>query len=580
MVKCRLKWMLSLFLLAWASTITYFVYYSTADSKLKDNNRDESKHHPRDIRPIVMPTIDEHMQVVEALKNAIVYPKPAKTVNFQDFDHESYLKKGALKAGEDRYAANKFNQAASDAIKWDRSIGDSRESKCRSLTFDIDAFSPTSIIITYHNEARSTLLRTVMSAFLRSPAKLITEIILVDDFSSDETIGKDLTSIEKVIVIRNTKREGLIRSRVKGAQLAKASILTFLDSHCECNVQWLEPLLARVKENPHAVVAPIIDVINMDTFNYVAASADLRGGFEWNLVFKWEYLSGKLRDDRHSHPTLPIKTPVIAGGLFMIRKDWFETLGTYDPDMDVWGGENLELSFRVWQCGGSLEIIPCSRVGHVFRKQHPYTFPGGSGNVFQKNTRRAAEVWLDDYKMLYLKQVPSARFVDFGDISERLKLKEQLHCKNFTWYLKEVYPELKIPEREDGLYLTFKQAGLCIDSLGKQTAHSPVGVYSCHGTGGNQEWVFDKQKGTLKNPFTKLCMSDSDIGVVSLQKCETADGKWTMNESEGRLKYKDSCVALIRRTPVNMQKDETVLMLMPCDNSDHRQRWVFEKPPF
>jgi len=53
-------------------------------------------------------------------------------------------------------------------------------------------------------------------------------------------------------------------------------------------------------------------------------------------------------------------------------------------------------------CGGTLETVPCSHIGHLFRRGTFYKL--GTGNP-RKNYFRLAEVWLDDYKELYYQKI-------------------------------------------------------------------------------------------------------------------------------------------------------------------------------
>ncbi|XP_032301795.1 polypeptide N-acetylgalactosaminyltransferase 3 isoform X2 [Coturnix japonica] len=449
--------------------------------------------------------------------------KAFKTINLNPEEQKE------KERGEEKHC---FNAFASDRISLHRDLGpDTRPPECIEQKFKrCPPLPTTSVIIVFHNEAWSTLLRTVHSVMYTSPAILLKEIILVDDASVDEYLHDKLDEYVKqfqiVKVVRQKERKGLITARLLGASVATGETLTFLDAHCECFYGWLEPLLARIAENSVAVVSPDIASIDLNTFEFSKPSPyghnHNRGNFDWSLSFGWESLP-QYENKRRKDETYPIRTPTFAGGLFSISKEYFEHIGSYDDEMEIWGGENIEMSFRVWQCGGQLEIMPCSVVGHVFRSKSPHTFPKGT-QVITRNQVRLAEVWMDEYKeIFYRRNTEAAKIVKqktFGDISKRLNLRQRLQCKNFTWYLNNVYPEVYVPDLNPLFSGYLKNVGnhMCLDAGENNHGGKPLIMYSCHGLGGNQYFEYSAHHEIRHNVQKELCLHASR-GPVQLCEC-------------------------------------------------------------
>ncbi|CAF4853490.1 unnamed protein product [Pieris macdunnoughi] len=207
----------------------------------------------------------------------------------------------------------------------------------------------------------------------------------------------------------------MLTARLAGAKAASADVLLFLVSHTEANANWLPPLLEPIALDHRTVVCPYIDVIAYDTFEYRAQDEGARGAFDWELVYKRLPLLPKDVDNMPE----PFESLVMAGGLFAMSRSFFWELGGYDPGLDIWGGEQYELSFKIWQRGGRMVDAPCSRVGHIYRVC-PIPQPGA-------------------WRLCGMELPSRGRSLD-----GRKALRERLRCRSFRWFMTQVAFDLTV----------------------------------------------------------------------------------------------------------------------------------------
>ncbi|OXA52185.1 Polypeptide N-acetylgalactosaminyltransferase 5 [Folsomia candida] len=249
-----------------------------------------------------------------------------------------------------------------------------------------------------------------------------------------------------------------------------------------------------VTKNWRSIAIPVFNLINPSTFacNFSDQPVSSVGGFKWDLMFAFNEISSWHTRNVNTSAD-PIPSPTMSGGFFSIHRDFFSYLGKYDDQFEIWGGENIELSFKTWMCGGSIYILPCSHVAHLERIRSVY-----SRETVKRNNARLAAVWLDEFAHFYFVRAGRGQGLpNYGDVSSRLALRRSLNCSSFDWYLKNVIPSMFNPKSAlaygEVRSLGSSEQQLCLDSHGTgklSTNYSQSLHWECHGLGGNQLWYY------------------------------------------------------------------------------------------
>ncbi|KAG7244869.1 hypothetical protein INR49_027916 [Caranx melampygus] len=220
----------------------------------------------------------------------------------------------------------------------------------------------------------------------------------------------------------------------------------------------------------------------------------------------------------------------------------------------------------VWMCGGRMEDIPCSRVGHIYRKYIPYKVPFGVSLARRR---------------------PEYRHLSAGDLTVQKEFRNRLNCKSFKWFMNEVawdlpkyYPPVEPPAAAWG-EIRNVGSGMCLES-NRLVSGSPIRLESCVKGRVEVAWshvqVFTfgwREDIRVGDPLhtKKVCFDAvSHNSPVTLYDCHGMKGNQLWRYRKDKSLYhplSNSCV--------DSNPNERRIFMNTCNPSSPSQQWLFER---
>ena len=181
------------------------------------------------------------------------------------------------------------------------------------------------------------------------------DIIISDNGSEDGSVESLRRSFPSIKIIENGKNLGFGSAINRGLAAAKGDYLLFLNSDLKLNPKCVGELVKLLESDSNAggAIPKILHINRKNTINSLGVLINYTGIAYPNLL-----------GQQDPNWTEPFESA--CGGIFMLRREVYETIGGFDEDLFLYH-EDHDLSWRIRLAGWSLKVAPQAIMYHHYK---------------------------------------------------------------------------------------------------------------------------------------------------------------------------------------------------------------------